>query len=71
MYIDLYTNYVHACLQDSDVIEEEEKVRTGQVDSNSAIIINNLVKVSSKEHTCTLYMYSTLYMYIHVCTHKI
>ena len=32
--------------QDSDVEEEAERVRTGQVDCNSAVIIQNLVKVS-------------------------
>ena len=31
--------------QDNDVESETERVRTGQVDSNSAIIIKNLVKV--------------------------
>ena len=34
------------CMQDSDVVAEGERVMAGQVNSSSAIIIENLVKVN-------------------------
>ena len=42
----------HFHLQDSDVEGEARRVMMGQVDSNSAVIIENLVKVSSDTKQC-------------------
>lgn len=42
----------HFHLQDSDVEGEARRVMMGQVDSNSAVIIKNLVKVSSDTKQC-------------------